>query len=48
LLQTLVYDIPAEDARKVASYIEYLETLQVQVAIEHGYEMLSWGYQDVK
>ena len=26
---------------------ENFESLQVQVAIEHGYEMLSWGYQDV-
>jgi hypothetical protein len=39
---------PAEDTRKVAGDKKNLVSLQVQVAIEHGYEMLSWGYQDVK
>jgi len=38
----------AEDARVVACNKENLVTLQVRVAVEHGYEMLSWGYQDVK
>ena len=38
----------AENARVVACNKENLLTLQVQVAIEHGYEMLSRGYQDVK
>ena len=32
-----------ENAREVACDIEDLVTLQVQVAIEHGYEMLSWA-----
>ena len=39
---------PAENARIVARNKENIVTLQVQVAIEHGYEMLSWGYQDVE
>jgi hypothetical protein len=39
---------PAEIARVVACNKENLVTLQVQVAIEHGYEMLFWGYQDAK
>ena len=38
---------PAENARVVACNKENLITLQVQVAIEHGYEMLSWGYQEL-
>jgi hypothetical protein len=39
---------PAENARVVACDKKNLETLQIQVAIEHGYEMLSRGYQDVE
>ena len=35
---------PAENARVVACNKENLVTLQVQVAIEHGYEMRFWGY----
>ena len=33
---------------KVACDIENFVSLQIQVAIEHCYEMLSWGYQDVE
>jgi hypothetical protein len=40
---------PAENTRVIACDKENLVTLQVfRVAVEHGYEMLSWGYQDVK
>jgi hypothetical protein len=39
---------PTENARVVASDKENLVTLQVQTAIEHGYEMLPRGYQNVE